>query len=368
MKDAIGNMQTFGSSVTERAAQQLEADIRRRGLSAGSRYFSTIEAGQMLGVSAATAHRAMKLLADRNLIVRRMKSGTFVGPKVPGASIRRIETVYLLTTPEKREYASANAGYIISGLRRALSNVNVQFTLLPSHDPVAFVRSLLDSTQAAGGTVGFVASSCPFEVCEFLAESGTPTVVSGTLPLGGPDLPSVALDDHEGGRLLAQYLVDGGHRRFALLATSLDRPGDKLLFDGIVDPLARAGLPHNALSFQIVAESAASVGAAVRHFLELPDRPTAIIARSEQLADLVSTALSELGLRTGKDIDVVFIDHATSVAEQSPYPHVQSKQSREEGAMLMGEMLARLSRGETPQQYKVVIPMELCNARNRGTQ
>ncbi|MBN2293375.1 MAG: substrate-binding domain-containing protein [Pirellulales bacterium] len=345
-------------SIVGHIANRLEADIRGRGLRQGARYLSTVDAGRMLGVSPATAHRAMQLLVDKNLLVRRTRSGTFVGPAAGTDIAHRIRTIQVLTTPEKRAYASAYASHLLRGLGRAIPDVNVQFTFIPSHDPAGFVKDLLDSANATGEIVGFVAASCPCEVYRVLSESGVPTVVTGTLPLDGPDLPSVTLDDFEGGRLLTEYLLKRGHRRIALLATTLDRPGDKLLFDGIGNPLTRAGLPHNSLVFQVVMETASSVEAAVRHFLEMPDRPTAFIARSERLADMVNTSLSEIGPDAVGDIEIVFLDYKTETVEQSPLPHVQSKRSHEEGARLIGEMLQKLHEGQTIDQRRIVAPVE----------
>lgn len=355
--------QSEGFSVVSQIAKRLEADIQSRRLREGSRYLSTVDAGRMFGVSPATAHRAMQLLVDRKYLVRRTRSGTFVGPAVGAEIRRRIRTVQVLTTPEKREYASCYSSHFLNGLGQAIPDVNVQFTFIPSHDPAGFVRNLLDSAALTGEVVGFVASSCPRDVYRVLAESGVPTVVSGTLPLDGPDLPSVALDDFEGGRLLTEYLLKRGHRRIALLSTTLDRPGDKLLFDGIGTPLTQAGLPHNSLVFEVVAETASSVDAAVRNVLQLPDRPTAFIMRSERLANMVDKSLSEIGMQVGDDVDIVFVDHTTDMVEQSPHPHVQTMQTRSEEARMLGEMLIKLHDGKTIEERRIVVPVVFCGAK-----
>ena len=352
-------------SVVAHIAKRIEKDIRDRGLREGSRYLSTTDAGRMLGVSATTAHRAMQLLADRKLIVRRIRSGTFVGPAAGSEDTRGISTVQALTTPEKRSYVSAYASEFMNGLGRALPDANVQFTFIPSHNSADFVEGLLDRAAAGGEVVGFVASSCPREVLEVLAQSGVPAVVSGTLPIGGPDLPSVALDDFESGRLLAEYLLERGHRRIALLSTTLDRPGDKLFFDGISNPLSRAGLPHNSLMFEIVSAKESSVGAVVRHVLQIPDRPTAFIAREHNLAKMAVASLTEIGLDAGNDLEVVFVDSATEAVEQSPLPHVQTKLSREERVQLMGEMLKKLHAGQTIENRRIVVPVEFCRGKRK---
>ncbi len=349
-------------TIVGQIAGRLEADIRTRGLRVGDRYLSTVEAGRMLGVSPATAHRAMQLLVDKSLLVRRTRSGTFVGPAVGADATHRIRTVHVLATPEKREYASFFASHFLIGLGRAIPNVNVQFTFIPSHDPVGFVKDLLEDVASTGEVVGFVAVSCPREVYRVLADSGAPTVVSGTIHLDGPDLPSVTLDHFEAGRLLADYLLKKRHRRMALLATTLDRPGDKLLFDGIGAPLTQAGLPHNSLVFEVVSETMSSVRAAMRHLLRIPDQPTAFISRTGSLADMIAASLTEIRPHAGEDrrddMEIVFVDHKTETVQRSPHPHVQSIHSREEGALMMGEMLKKMHEGQTIEDRQIVIPVE----------
>ena len=51
-----------------------------RELQIGDRYLNAHEAADMLGVSRATAQRAMKVLGDTQTLLRRPKLGTFVGP------------------------------------------------------------------------------------------------------------------------------------------------------------------------------------------------------------------------------------------------------------------------------------------------
>lgn len=348
-------------------SMRLEQDIRSRGLREGERYMNTIEAGQTFGVSPATAHRAMKVLVERKLIVRRNRSGTFIGSGMGRSERIGIRTVYFLTAAEKNEYLSALSGSIIRGFSRTLPRANVQFGLFPVVGAVEHVKELLSYVPGDAESVGFICSSAPSEVYQFLTNAGIPTVASGTLPLDGPKLPSVAIDDYEAGQLLAQYLVDRGHRRIAILATTMNLPGDKLLFDGISKPLSQARLFQDSLVFQVVSQNPKSVALATQHLLKGDKPPTAIIARNERLADMANTAVTEMGLAVPNDVEVVFVDHATDEAQRSPHPHVQTIKTSEETIVIIGEMLVRLSRGEALEQNRVVMPVELCNARPRRT-
>ena len=72
-----------------RLAHRIEADIRSRGLRPGDQYLTAEKAGRALGVSTATASRAMKLMAERDMLIRYRNRGTFVrsrsAAKHPGA-------------------------------------------------------------------------------------------------------------------------------------------------------------------------------------------------------------------------------------------------------------------------------------------
>ena len=66
-----------------------------RGLGPGDRYMTAAEAGRLLNVSGASAHRAMVVLAERQLLVRR-SVGTFGGPKLKRRAVVGAPTVYIL--------------------------------------------------------------------------------------------------------------------------------------------------------------------------------------------------------------------------------------------------------------------------------
>ena len=79
-----------------RLAERVERDIHTKGLSYGDRYLTAAEAAREFGVSTATANRAMKLLAAREVLSRERSRGTFIGPAVTQAKITQIRTIVVL--------------------------------------------------------------------------------------------------------------------------------------------------------------------------------------------------------------------------------------------------------------------------------
>lgn len=351
---------TIDTSSAAKLAKKMEMDIHRRGLRSGDRYLTTVEAGHMFGVSVTTAHRAMKLLADEELIVRRNKAGTFVGPNAGTEHESLIQTVYLLVPWQKKEYFYGYLEPIVRGLHQSLPGANVQFSIIPQDHAVEYVEELISVAQSSGGATGIMAASCTDQVYHVLAESGVPTVVLGTLHPTGPKLPWIDLDNWQAGRLMAQYLIDRGHQRIALLAMTMDRGGDKLLYDGINETLTTAGLPPNSLAFHVLSEDPGPLRTGVQHLMEQPNRPTGLMTRVKRLAELGGMAVTDMGLRVPEDVEIIFVDHTTEQLQSATHPHVRTKLSRQENAAMVGEMLKRLSEGKPLDNEWVVIPVELC--------
>jgi DNA-binding LacI/PurR family transcriptional regulator len=121
------------------------------------------------------------------------------------------------------------------------------------------------------------------------------------------NVSSVTGENLRGGRMIAEFLVTGGHRRLAFLAgienssTSQDRErgfGGWLAEQGLPPPLREVGL------YQFEAASAAA-----RRLLARPDRPDAIFCGNDHMATAVSeVARHEFGLRIPRDLSLVGFD------------------------------------------------------------
>lgn len=350
---------TQNKSKIHQLAKRLECDIRRRALSTGDQYLTAAQAGDMMAVSTTTAQRAMRILAEKDILVRRRNAGTFVGPGLEEVNGSLVRTVHVLL-PEDRDSTLVRTEPLLEGIRAAIHGAGVHFNFMPPGEEIRYVRELLDTADAHRRTLGVVAIRGTREVYRYLAESGVPTVVFGTLWPGEPALPSINTDEHETGRLLTQYLIDRGHRRMSLLTGAKGWPGDNDFFDGVSEALTAAGLPHNAMIVRLVPHEPAVFSAAARHLLELPNRPTGIIVRGRQFADLVANTAEKKGLFSPRDLEIAFQDYATKDVEESPYPHVQSQYNFSDIALRIGRMLKTVSQGHPLEEQRVVIPVKLC--------
>ena len=339
-------------------ARRLEQDILQKGLVAGARYLTAAEAGRMLGVSTATAHRAMAILARREMLVRRRNSGTFVGARFAGTPQRRIRTLYVILQGATRPRLEYPIDLFVQGIRARLPDVNIQICFLPSNDCLGYLRDLIESARAAGEAVGFVAVSCPREVYRLQADTHLPMVIHGSAYCDQQDIPSLDVDNREAGRLLAEHLIRRGHRRMALLCVTDHLPGDNLFFDGTSEALTAARLPHNALIVRSLPSAPETFAPEIRRLFAGDNAPTAMIARTPALVLAAGTVVEELSGARGT-IDMVCYTHLPMPNSAFPYAYVAPRVPFVEMVDRIAQMLDRQKQGLALESKCVVIPVDL---------
>jgi len=342
-------------------AEKVVADIRQRGLCSGDRYLTTDEVSRMLGAHKAAVNSAMRYLADRKLLVRRQRSGTFVGPRFSNPERSRVNTLFVLLPGGDPVAAQWSQSPFIQGIHREWAGLNVQFSFVPEHDGVGYVRELVESAQSSGQFAGVVPISCRPEVYRYLDEIGVPAVAYGTLYKKTNHLASIDLDCRQAGRLLAEYVLKRGHRRVALFLAATGRPGDSLFCDGInevflqgrekLDLFLQRHVPNDLETLQVVAGE----------MWELPSRPTAVLTRGRLYADAIRVVAREAGLSVPEEVEIVY-DHegqTTARHDQASLPYVRPTKSFVEIATMIGNMLRRISEDKPLEKRHVVIPVEL---------
>ncbi|MBN2309614.1 MAG: substrate-binding domain-containing protein [Candidatus Hydrogenedentes bacterium] len=352
------NHKTTASPAVRALAEKIVEDIRLRRTMPGDRYLTCEEARHLFGVGKGVMDRALRLLSDRRVLVRRRRSGTFVGPAAPVAGGAEVRTFCVLQSENSRELSDFPFDLMIKGLRREVPGANVQFNFVSEKGGVEYVGRLIAAFKATGHVDGIVSIGCPREVNCRLVDSGLPLVAFGSFYGGGRSTPWVDLDREAAGRLLTEYLLGRGHRRIALFTVATGAPGANDFFDGVSQALTAGRLPHNALVHRIIPPDIDVVAELADELARLPDRPTAFILVSERLAHAVAASVSGMGLAVPQVVEVVFWDHATFRVRQSPYPHVQPKLPVEDIAAKIGRMLSDLVEGRPLARERILVPVE----------
>jgi DNA-binding LacI/PurR family transcriptional regulator len=121
---------------------------------------------------------------------------------------------------------------------------------------------------------------------------------------------SIFHDDVDGARQITRHLIDLGHRRIAYLGDSLSGRTSLDRLTGFHSEMDSAGLVVPPEYIYEVPGGTPELGAtSVNHFLDLPERPTAIICFNDMLAIGLLKALQQAGLEIPADISITGFDN-----------------------------------------------------------
>jgi DNA-binding LacI/PurR family transcriptional regulator len=200
---------------------------------------------------------------------------------------------------------------------------------------------------------GVIICSTPFsaEQARLLLEYDRPIVVVNNQSAEDYRY-SIYHDDVDGSRQITRHLLDLGHQRIAYLGnaasgrTTLDR------LSGFRCELAAAGrtIPAEYI-YQAPGGGAQDGLAAVLHFLDLPERPSALVCFNDMMAVGVLKGLQQAGLRVPADCSVTGFDNITFSAYTQPALTTFDQPKRFIGAeaarLILGLMQSPMGAGAT---------------------
>ncbi len=165
---------------------------------------------------------------------------------------------------------------------------------------------------------------------------------------------SIYHDDVDGSRQVTRHLIELGHQRIAYLGNSLSGRTTLDRLTSFRQEMDSAGLSIPAEYIHEVPGSHPEDGlAALDHFLNLPQHPTAIFCFNDMLAIGVLNGLHMAGIRVPEDISVVGFDNIVFSAFTNPPLTTLDQPKRyigAEAARLILGLLDPLNDGEAPEQ------------------
>lgn len=147
-------------------------------------------------------------------------------------------------------------------------------------------------------------------ITRFLAEKGIPFARIGSVAQG-PGIAMTMGDEHNAA-MATDYLIGLGHERIGFIAGSPEYSLSGWRVDGWTRAMTRAGLSTDGLLAKgdFGYDSGA---AAARTLLEMPDRPTAIIASSDQMTLATLDTARAMGINVPDDLSLVSFDNTPIV-------------------------------------------------------
>jgi DNA-binding LacI/PurR family transcriptional regulator len=287
------------------------------------------------------------------------------GPDPVGRSLRRQRTDVvgvLYSNPLSYAFDDPAAVSFLRGLSSVTEEADLGLLLVPAAGGGASgERHPRAAAQAA--VDGFVVYSMSDEEPLLEAALGRelPTVVVDQPFKKG--VPFVGIDDEAAAREAAEYLLRLGHKRFAVVSFALSPNGreglagfgrqeaatfhvSRLRLRGYRDALENAGLHWSEVPVYECPGSARAFGyQAAGVLLSSKQRPTVILASSDQLALGVIKRARQQGLSVPEDVSVVGFDDISAAAGANP-PLTTISQDHTEKGLLAGRILVSRLRGK----------------------
>ncbi|QPP05035.1 LacI family transcriptional regulator [Streptomyces bathyalis] len=218
---------------------------------------------------------------------------------------------------------------------------------------------LLAGLPLTGRLDGLIVVSLPMEdsTAERLTGLGLPVVL---VDVSRPGFDSVHTDDAEGGRLVAEHLVERGYGSFGFLGESQESeayvsPG-QLRLAGFRAALDEAGhqLPSEGVHF--TEHGLEQATAAAEELLSGPQRPAALFAGDDTLAAGALRAAHTLGLDVPGDLAVAGFDD-TELAQALDLTTV--RQPLEDSGRAAAELLMQRMGGAPSAVREITLRLEL---------
>jgi LacI family transcriptional regulator len=189
-----------------------------------------------------------------------------------------------------------------------------------------------------------------------LREQGSPVVVVDRF-LNGFDGDSIAVDNHRGGILAAEHLIELGHQRIAIINRLPDTSTSRLRQEAYEETLAAAGRLDRSL-VKLGSYTFNYGRDMTRQLLSAEgELPTAILAGSDVLAIAALQVAHELGFRVPQDLSIIGFDRIAMSQLMSP-PLTTVEQPLYEMARIAADLLLKRARGERtgPGERRILQP------------
>ena len=290
-----------------------------------------------LGVSRMTVsnayNRPEKLSPElRERVLATARRLGYSGPDPVAATLRRghVGAVGLLfDDPLPFAFTDPAAVLFFEGIATVCERARIGLVLVPSR----FGRpeeTDLTRTALVDGFIGYcdVADDGRLDVVE---ERGLPLVIADGPPRPGAGW--VGIDDRGAAHAAAEHLLELGHRRIGVVALPLSPDG----YEGPSDPARQAAARYFCNRERLAGVRAALEAAgidwggvpveervphgraagrrAAAALLDRPDRPTALLAMSDELAIGALQAAAERGIAVPGDVSVTGFDDTPAAAE-----------------------------------------------------
>lgn len=341
-------------------------DIQKRGLIPHDQYYSESVAMEKYGVSRVTIRQAFRLLEQDSVLYRAHGKGTYVAPP----PVESAKTVAFLATCVLR---SGVETVMLRSIEEYFDRRDINLIICNHEDSFTkaerYVKRLIQ--WGADGVIYMgVCSSSAYEkngeLLQLILNAGIPCLqIDRYVESLSKRIPSVHPDNFEGCKTITSHLIRLGHRKIGFCGNSMSS-AVKDRKDGCRVALREAGLDlRHDMQWDFLSEK--DYKAVALQISTMRERPSAIVAVSDDAAFHLIDALREMGMVVPDDIAIVGFDDYSAYGQPSKGMTTMRVGHWEEGriaATLMADMLAGVE--VEPRHY--LIPTELVVRQSCGNQ
>ncbi|MGO4352029.1 LacI family DNA-binding transcriptional regulator [Rhizobium sp. RAF36] len=315
---------------------------------------------ELLGLSQTTVSRALNGYPEVNEATReRVLQAVRETGYRPNKAAQRLATgkagsLGLVMPTAPGHQSDVHFGEFLAGLGEEAVRHDFHFVIMPADpdDEVAALRRLAISGNVDALFVAYMRGHDPR--LPMLKSLSTPFVVHGRSHGTEPDYPYLDIDNEAAFYDAAKLMLQLGHKRFALMNGPEHLDFAIRRKQGLVSALAERGLHLNedCISHTLMTDEQGLV--AMEQFLQLPDRPTAILCSSTVLALGAIRAVNQAGLKLGEDISLIAHDDVLPLLKPENFsvPLTTTRSSlRSAGARIAQRLIGTVKQtGSFPEQ------------------
>src|SRR5665647_1561091 len=220
---------------------------------------------------------------------------------------------------------------------------------------ISVINTLLekqvDGLLFMGGTVtnvhlvAFRSSSVPIVLCATTDDNNS--------------IPAVDIDHEEAAFDAVNLLIQEGHRNIGMISGTLQDPANGYArFQGYKRALKEANIPINDEHIRVGNYRYESGVEAMKYFIDLTDKPTAIFAATDEMAIGAIHAIQDANLKVPEDISVISVDNSRMASMVRPLLTTVAQPMYDIGAVSM-RLLTKLMNKENVEITKIVLPHEI---------
>jgi LacI family transcriptional regulator len=242
---------------------------------------------------------------------------------------------------------------LAAGIEQTLREVDYQMVLVSDNSDetqeLACARTFLAMRAA-----GVIVTPADRAAAALLARAGVP-VIEVDRRLARVACDAVVLDNERGGRAATKHLLDLGHERIALLVADTDWTSDAGRLHGYVTAHDERGVTLDERLILPLAFRAPDAEERIGALLER-ERPTAIFAANNELAEHAWRVVRRRGLRLPRDISLVGFDDVSWMAMVDPGITAVAQPTLEMGRRAARLFLRRAADPGAPRSVEMLEP------------